>query len=193
MIGEILASGSLNIDFGNVLTNLQQAGFFSYIIPFLLIFALVFGILTKIQIFKDNKAIYAIIALAVALMALQFDVVPKFFAQIFPAMGVGISIVLVILILLGLFIDPDNPGLMWVLFGIAALIVIIVLSQTAGNLGLPVGSWLADNWQTLLIILVVVGGIVGAIAAIVHTPNPNRQPPKYRNLAFFPLDDQKRK
>ena len=60
----------------------------------MLIFALVFGILIKTQIFKDNKAVNGIIALAVAFMALQFDFVPTFFAQIFPRLGIGLAIIL---------------------------------------------------------------------------------------------------
>ena len=68
---------------GDFLSKWEQAGFFSYLLPFLLIFALVFGILTRVKIFKDNKVVNGIIALAVALMALQFNFVPQFFSQIF--------------------------------------------------------------------------------------------------------------
>ena len=85
---------------GDVLNQWEQAGFFSYVLPFLLIFALVFGILSSIQVFKENRAIDAIIALVVGLMALQFEMVPIFFAQVFPRLGVALSVILVILILL---------------------------------------------------------------------------------------------
>ena len=37
------------------------------------------------------------IALAVAFMSLQFDVVSMFFSELFPRFGVGLSIILVIL------------------------------------------------------------------------------------------------
>ena len=153
--------------FGSVLDGLQKAGFFSYIIPFLLIFALVFGILSRMQLFKENRAVTSIIALAVGLMALQLDIVPKFFSAIFPRFGVAISIILVLLIVIGLFLDPKKPWLMYVLLGVAAVIVVIVLVQTSGSLGLPIGEWLQQNVGTALLILVIGGLIIGAVIAVI--------------------------
>ena len=89
---------------GDMLSKWQQAGFFSYVLPFLLIFALIFAILERVGIFKDNKAINAIIAAVVGLMSLQVQMVSQFFAEIFPRLGVGLAILLVLLILTGLFI-----------------------------------------------------------------------------------------
>ena len=77
---------------GNVLAYWEQAGFFSYVLPFLLIFALVYGILTRTQIFKDNRAVNGILALTVGLLALQFDFVPVFFSEIFPRLGVALAL-----------------------------------------------------------------------------------------------------
>ena len=63
---------------GNLLAQWEQIGMFSYILPFLLLFALIFGILSRIKIF-DNKSLNTVISLAVSLMALQYDYVPRFF------------------------------------------------------------------------------------------------------------------
>jgi hypothetical protein len=53
-----LSSGAFSGNgFGNFLSKLEDAGFFSYVIPFLLLFAVIFGILTKIKIFQDNKSV----------------------------------------------------------------------------------------------------------------------------------------
>ncbi|MFQ5531223.1 MAG: hypothetical protein ACE5ES_01265, partial [Candidatus Nanoarchaeia archaeon] len=92
---------------GDLLSVWQQQGFFSYLLPFLLIFALVFGILEQAKLFKENKAINGIIALVVGLMALQLDFVPIFFSEIFPRLGVGLSFILVLLILAGMFVDTS--------------------------------------------------------------------------------------
>src|SRR3990167_5223415 len=80
--------------FGNLLSQWEQLGVFSYVLPFLLIFALVFGILMRTKIFEENKGINGIIALSTALMALQFNFVPIFFSDIFPKLGIGISVIL---------------------------------------------------------------------------------------------------
>jgi len=167
MIGGILASGVAIPGFGGVLNSLQQAGFFSYIIPFLLIFALVFGILARMGLFKENRAVTAIIALAVGLMSVQFDVVPKFFSQIFPSFGVAISIILVLLIVIGLFVDPEKPWLMYVLLGISAVVVIIVLLQTSGTLGVPIWTWIKNNWGSALTTLVILGVVIGFVVAVI--------------------------
>lgn len=125
--------------FGGLIDTLSQVGFFSYILPFLLIFAIVYGILLKTKVFEKN-AINGIISLAVALLALQFDVVPMFFSELFPRLGVGLAIILVCLILLGLFL-PNQPWIGFVLLGVSALIVIIILYQSAGSFSSGVPYW----------------------------------------------------
>jgi len=150
---------------GNVLNVWGQAGVFSYAIPFLLIFALLFGILSRMNLFKENKAINGIIALAVALMALQFPFVPLFFAEVFPALGVGLAVMLVILILTGLFIDPKKKGWMMGLSIVSMVVVAAVLISSSLNLGLSFGGWFMYNWPTLIGIGVFVLLIIIIVAA----------------------------
>ncbi len=164
MFGVILQTAG----FGGIIEKLfatwQQAGFFTYLFPFLLLFALVFGIMTRIKIFQENKGVNAIIALVVALMALQFSFVSNFFAQLFPRVGVGLAIILVILIVAGLFIDPKSNGINYILLGIGIIIVIVVLIQSAGATGWSSGAWWSDNWETvigLLAIVVIIGLVIG--------------------------------
>ena len=164
---------------GNVLNMWEQAGFFSYLIPFLLIFALVFGILTRINIFtKDdktsNKAINGIIALAVGLMALQFPMVPRFFTALFPRLGIALAVILVLLVISGLFMDLKNKGWMVGLMVVSVIIVIAVLVSATWEFGFSFGSWWVYNWPTLIGILV----FVGLIIAIIASANPLKQEPE---------------
>jgi hypothetical protein len=156
--------------FGELIYSLGQAGFFSYLLPFLLIFAIVFGLLRGMGIFDKAKAVDAIIALAVGLMALQFDFVPLFFAEIFPRLGVGLAIFLSLLILAGFFIDFEKGYFRWILIGIGAVILIIVLIQSSGNVGWYTGQWWANNWP------VVAGGILILVLVAIIVGNSN--PPK---------------
>ncbi len=151
---------------GDMFFQWEQAGFFQYLLPFLLIFALVFGILTQIKLFKDNKSINGIIAFVVGLLALQFEMVPQFFAEIFPRLGIALSIILVIIIVLGLFLnsEKDSDPMKWVLLGVGVVILIIVLIKTAGALGWSSGWWWQENWPMVagvVFILAVIGIIVG--------------------------------
>jgi hypothetical protein len=149
---------------GEMFSKWEQAGLFSYLLPFLLIFALVFGILTRTQIFKDNKMVNGIIALSVALMSLQFDFVPTFFSQIFPRVGIGLAIILGILIVTGLFIDSKNNVINYILLAIGVIIIGLIVIQSAGALGWQSGEWWNENWQMVMgaiVLLIVVGVMIG--------------------------------
>jgi len=161
-------------DIGNILAQWQAAGVFSYLLPFLLIFALTFGLLIRVGLFttkdaegeRPNKSINAIIALAVSLMALQFDFVSIFFSEIFPRFGVALSIILVILILGGLFMPMNVKGFSWGLVLVVMIIIGVVVFQSLEAFGYNAGYWWRNNLGSWLgyaillglIIAVVVGG-----------------------------------
>lgn len=167
-------------EIGDFLNVLAENGFFAYVLPFLLIFSLIHAILIKIKVFGDTKAAPAMIALAVALMALQFHIVPEFFSIIFPKLGVGLAILLVIIILGGMFFS-DRAWMDYVLLGIATVIVIVVLVQTSGDLGWSAGYWWYDNWP-------LVAGVVVfllLIAIIVGSSQPKPQTPAAASSRFL--------
>jgi len=162
--GVMLAVGSFGGDIGTVLSSWEEIGIFSYALPFLLIFAMVFGVLSQTKIFKDNKAINGIIALVVALMALQFEFVSVFFADFFPRVGVGLVLILGALILLGLFTGPKlGQGIM---IGLAAVIFLVILFQSFGESGSSGGQYLIDHWPNLLIIALVIVAVISIISSL---------------------------
>ena len=151
---------------GDFLGQLEDAGIFAYALPFLLIFAIVYAILGFVNVFKDNKAVVTIISLAVALMALQFEIVSYFFADIFPRLGVALSIILVLLILGGMFLDWDNKGMKWFLFAIVAIVIIAVVWGPLRNIGLFSGigfNIFGGNIGTIIAVVVIVGLIAWVI------------------------------
>ncbi|HLC86926.1 MAG TPA: hypothetical protein VJH65_01455 [Candidatus Nanoarchaeia archaeon] len=152
---------------GNLLDQLAQTGFFSYILPFLLIFALVFGLLSRTKIF-EGSSINGIISLVVALMALQFNFVSIFFAEIFPRLGIGLAVILVLLIVVGFF-SVDKGWMTYVYFILGAIIFVVILINSAGALGWANTSWWYANWRTLLVVL----GLIIAVAIIIGGSNPS--------------------
>jgi len=168
---------------GDMLTQWDQAGFFQYLLPFLLIFALVYGILTQVKLFKENKSINGIIALVVGLLALQFPMVPQFFAEIFPRLGIGLAVILVIMIILGLFLNTKDEGdfMKWVLLGVAGIILLIVLVKTAGALGWSSGWWWSDNWPMVVGVVFILAVIGIIVAGSSSKPSPKFIPPYMRD------------
>ena len=164
-------------DIGSILASAEQAGVFSYVLPFLLIFAVVFGILMKIKIFEDNRGLNTIIAFVVALMALQFDMVPLFFAELFPRVGVALSVILVLIILLGLFFNKeDNQVINYGLLGVAVVVFLVVITKTSSYLGWYSGAWWYENRGTII----VVGLIIAVIATVVNSVGPKANVPELK-------------
>lgn len=130
---------------GNFLFQLEQQGVFSYVLPFLVIFALLYGILDKIRIFEGNKGINIVLSVAVALMSLQMNFVSYFFREIFPRMGILTGILLVAILMVGLFFDFEKKGTK-TFFGIILLVgVLVIVLQSFGAsswfIGAGAGSW----------------------------------------------------
>ena len=170
---------------GNALFQLEQMGVFAYLLPFLLIFALVYGILDKLKILGDNKGINIVLAVAIGLMALQFNFVSYFFAEIFPRLGVGLAILLVVVILLGAFVDiEEHKWIKWILFGVGGLTVLIIVFQSLGSSFGFMGNWGFNLWgwgyqiQNILPGLLVTIGVVVIFIAIIKggKKNPPAQP-----------------
>ena len=146
---------------GDVLYQWEAAGFFSYVLPFLLIFAVVYGILQRMKFFDaDNKSISGIIAVVVALMALQFPYVGDFFREIFPRLGIGLAIILVALIAIGLFMQPKTQLFMLIGF----LVFLVVMVKSFGAMSWPGAGFMEDNWPLVagvVLVIVIISIIMG--------------------------------
>jgi len=154
---------------GNLLYQLETMGVFSYVLPFLMIFALVYAILNKAKFLGNNNAVNVVLSLAVGLMALQFQFVSYFFSEIFPRLGVLLSILLVLIILMSLFVDFNGKAarIGFGLFaGIAGIIIIFQSFSDSfgwGSLDLlnsPFWWGLTDNLPAILVVVLVFGGII---------------------------------
>ena len=154
---------------GNLLLYWEQAGFFSYILPFLLIFAVVFGILTKMKLFGDqNKGLNAVIAITVGLLSLQFNFVTIFFSEIFPRLGIGLSVILALFILVGLFLPSQSESVSnFLLLAVGVIVFLVVIMKTFGYLGYGFGIsfFIWDNLPLIILVILVivaVGAVIGA-------------------------------
>ncbi len=151
-----------------VLNIWNEMGVFSYVIPFLLIFAVVFAILSKTKILGEERPLMGIVSAAIGLLSLQFDIVSEFFAIVFPRFGVGLSIFLVALIFIGFFSkdasEKSNTPLMIV--GIVVAVGTVIWSFGSWNAwtsGVGVGGWFAENFWGIFVLGVIIGVIVAVM------------------------------
>jgi len=153
---------------GEVLNQWQTAGVFDYVLPFLLIFSVVFGILASTNILGNKKGVNVIVSLVIGLLALRLGFVQVFFAQIFPRLGVGIAVILALLIMTGLFINSKEAKYwMWGLATIAVIIWIIVIVgsfESAGWFGLY-GGYIGDYAGLIIGAVLLIGVIIAVVAS----------------------------
>lgn len=145
------------IDIAMILNQWQSAGVFSYVLPFLLIFAVIFGILTATKILGANKGVHIVVALVIALMALQLDMVSRFFTEIFPRMGVALAVIVVAAIFIGLFVHDDDAKYWMYGLGVVGVIAWIAVS---------LGAFDALGWYSSSNVEDYIGTIIGAVLLI---------------------------
>jgi hypothetical protein len=149
-----------------MLTDWQNLGVFDYVLPFLLIFALVYGILTASKIMSGNRAVNIIVSLAVGLLALRFEFVPTFFAQVFPRLGVGLAVFLVLMIFAAVWLPKEHLKGWSIGFMILGLIIGAVVIYNSfdwlGWGGFSGGFW--DQYGSLILLGILVVVVVVVLA-----------------------------
>lgn len=157
------------MDIRSIIYQWQAEGIFDFVLPLLLIFAFTFGILQKTQIFGDkSKGINVVIAVAVGFLILQSEIVPQFFRELFPQLGVALAIIFSLLILIYLFLDKDPKERKGWDIGLAvtgAVIGVIIVLRAIGNTAFGSGfsfSW--DQWIGYIVGAVILVGVIIAVA-----------------------------
>lgn len=145
----------------NLLNSWSQMGVFSYVLPFLLVFALIFAILEKSAILGDNKGVIVIISLAAGLLSLVGGKVPAFFQLIFPNLGIALAILLAVMILLGLFMTWDagiGKTVKWIIAGSAIVAIVFLVYYSFVGYGGNYDFWgiYGNAIITILIIVAII-------------------------------------
>lgn len=147
-------------------TILSNALFMDAILPFLLIFAVVFAILQKTKVLgEDKKAIDAVVAFVVGLITIAFGNATNMITNLIPFLGVSIVVILIFLMLWGFVWTGKEPfevpkGVRWA-FGIAiAIAVFVAVLVVTGNwdwfIGLFTGTTSSDFVGNIVLIAVVI-------------------------------------
>ena len=152
-----MAYGFYGYSIGDVLNTWADMGIFAYALPFLMIFALVYGLLDKTKILGENRGVNAVIGLSFGLLALQFDYVSGFYASLFPYAGMGLALFLVAMIFLGMTKEGTPGGGFWMLIG-GIIFLVVFLSSMSDLFWLGgAASGLVSAMPALLAIGIIVG------------------------------------
>lgn len=139
----------------------ERAGVFDFVLPMLLIFAVVFGILTATGVLGHNRGVNALIAITIGIMAMRLEIVSSFFSVIFPGLGIGIAVLVTVLILAGLFMNNSNwrhwmPTFFWGGLIIGVIVAVVSLNEVAW-FGSP---WWQENWVSILWIVILAAVLI---------------------------------
>ncbi len=168
--------GGIGVLFSIGFASAQESGIFgsglmmNYILPFLLVFVLIFAILQKAKILgEDKRQIDALVALAIALILIAVPQPRDIIVGIVPWLAVGVVVMLVFLVLYGFVGETswkDNKGLK-ITFGIlAAIFVIGVVLYVTGlweTLYAQVSGSGSGWFSTILMLAIIAGAIAVAV------------------------------
>ncbi len=154
--------------------NIFASSFFTeMLLPFLLVFVVVFAILQKSKVLGDGKAqVDSLVAMVIGLILIGVEQPREIIVNLMPWMAVGVAVILVFLILYG-FVAGDltsAPKWMKATFGtLAGLFTLGVVLHVTG-LGNVIMSWFSssgsgDIWMNVLIVLLVIGAMVVAVVS----------------------------
>ncbi len=145
---------------------LSRLGFFQIVIPFILIFSVVFAILEKSKILGEEKrTVNAIVSLALAFVTTGALAVTGIIERMIPLVVLAIVVLLLFLLVYGLIAGPlaGTPGVTFrVSFGIAAGIAVALIFIYSANLQTKV---LTGEVIGLVLLIAVIVAIIGTIVA----------------------------
>lgn len=170
------------VSFTDFIRTLERLGLSDVILPFILIFTIVFAVMQKAQILGENRKFHAAIALVLALSVIiphvtnsypdsRYDVVEIINTSL-PNVSIIAVAVVAVMILLGLlgvdyFKDIKQASMFAFSLWAFALVVVLYIFGSAAGWGWTIPNWLGflkdPDTQALLIIILVFGALIAYI------------------------------
>ncbi len=164
-----------DLDFRSFFDSLEQGGWFEYVFPFMLVYAIVFTIMNQVSLFKDKKSIKVIIALVFALFSVAFPISESgetlgfLMSKLFPgvtAFTMGILALYIVVAMLGVdlmeFFGKDNDNnnyLKWVLGGLGLIVVVYYYALGFGWSGFDGSSDIEDFFRDPSLYILILFGL----------------------------------
>ena len=147
-----------------LVSNLNQLGFFGFLLPWLLMFAVVYGLLLKSKALGENQKIIGVVALVAAFFVVGYGgpLVGTFFQNLFgiAAMILGGIIVIVLFVsMAGGDITKlvENKAILALLAGVGIIVLVISL----GTFGMKINNDVAASIFMVIVMAIAVYFIAG--------------------------------
>ncbi len=150
-------------------TILSSPLFVEIILPFMLVFVVIFAILQKTKILGDGKKqIDALVALVIGLIVVSFGYATGIIVSLVPFLAVGTVVILIFMLLYGMaFVEKDSfklPLFVKGIIGILAALGVIIVTLVATGGWDYISEWYNESgsgsfWVTnAIVVALVVGG-----------------------------------
>ncbi|MFH0832101.1 MAG: hypothetical protein V1900_00035 [Candidatus Aenigmatarchaeota archaeon] len=147
-----------------LVSNLNQMGFFGFLLPWLLTFAVSYGLLVKSKVLGEDVKIVGVVSLVLSFFVIGYGglALGLFFQKLFGVAVVVIGGILVIVLFVGMA-GGDISKLVEskAVLALIAGIGIIVFVLTVGNLGIGVNNEIISAIFVVIIMAVAIMFITG--------------------------------
>lgn len=169
-------------NFYDILGIWERTGVFDVILPFLLVFTIVYAVLLKIKILGAHKPVNVIVSFVIALLVVRSEYVVGLIGRFLPNIAIFLIVILMFLLMAGTLVGESKDWfkegtLKYIALGVSVVFVIWALaSDYLGDwLELPRWLWNLDS-QTKATILFV--GIFAAVIVLVTLEPTSPRTPK---------------
>ena len=167
--------GSFN--FEKVVVFMQSSGFYDYLLPFLLIFAIVFAALEKTQVLgKDKTNINIVVSVVIGFLLIVQQGIVQTINSFLPKVSLLLVVILMVLMVFALIAGRNHKGFTGMMFVIACIVVFIaiMLSLTSSIPGAD-GFLSSDDAQSLLTWALPIGIFLLAIYILTRPNRPQNE------------------
>jgi len=149
--------------------------FTDYVLPFILVFTLIFAILQKTQLLGEGrKQINSMIGLVVGLILISFPFARDIVVQLMPFLAVSAVVLLVFMLLYGFIMGKKDGDVLHkgvkialgIILGLAMITVLLFISgywEPIWNLMFG-GEGSGQIWINILLVIVIAGAIASVVA-----------------------------
>ncbi len=151
--------GELGI-FGTLVQNLNEMGFYGFILPWLVVFAIFYGILQKSKVLGGDKRIDGVVSLAIAFFITAYTGIGTYFVTLFGSASMIISAILIAVLFLAMagfkFQEGEKEKEKVVTeVAVAAIVIAAILFFAFGGSAISGISLSSEAWAGIFMVIVI--------------------------------------